>query len=434
MPTTSERFRDRKFLFGHGRAETYQPSTNTVVQTTVGDAKFVGRQLTVSEGHPFKHKFEGVDQGGEFFTTRRYVKGMDPEIPDHYPSQKVQGTENPVIDSGHRYFGPVFPGIEPYVNNFGYPYSPLDSGASSDAQLIQLGATAISRCKPGQPVANLSVTFAELYREGLPSLVGHTLWEKRARDLGPPPKKGSQEYLNWVFGWAPLIADIKKAVFGLRNQDYLLAQYERDAGKLVRRRYDFPIDSQISVESFPGLYGVFGTHAGAIDDSMMTPRQFAQGTLTKTVKVTKERWFSGAFTYYLPGDYNSRNELKRAASRARILLGIELTPEVIWNLIPWSWAVDWFANVGDVLSNVSDFALDDQVMWFGYMMETSITEWTWSLRGHACHGVRDPLDITFGVESKRRIKASPYGFGLSWDSFSPRQLAILAALGIDRAL
>lgn len=433
MPTT-ERFRDRNFDFGRGEHRAFRPSNNVDYFRTFGSAKFVGRQLTVSEGHPFKHKFEGVDQGGDFFTTKKYVKGMDPTKVDQYPDTYILGTPNTSVDSQHSYTGPVFPGVEPYVNNFGFPYSPADSGASSDAALIALGTSAIARCKPGQPVANLSVALAELMREGLPSMIGHTLWEKRARELGPPPKKGSQEYLNWVFGWKPLIADIKDAVNGLRNQDQILSQYERDAGKLVRRRYDFPIDTQTSVETFPGTYGVFGTHAGAIDSSMYSPPVFSQGTLTKTIKVTKERWFSGAFTYYLPGDYNSRNELKRAASRARILLGVELTPEVVWNLIPWSWAVDWFANVGDVLSNVSDFALDDQVMWYGYMMETSITEWTWSLRGHACHGVQDPLSMTFGVQSKRRIQASPYGFGLTWDSFSPRQLAILAALGINRVL
>ena len=122
----------------------------------------------------------------------------------------------------------------------------------------------------------------------------------------------------------------------------------------------------------------------------------------------------------------------RAATRASVLLGIELTPEVLWNLTPWSWAADWFANMGDVLSNVSDFANDGLVMHYGYMMETSHVTHTYDLHGHGLNGVESPLTLTFENIQKQRIKASPFGFGLTWESFTPRQLAILAALGISR--
>jgi len=44
-----------------------------------------------------------------------------------------------------------------------------------------------------------------------------------------------------------------------------------------------------------------------------------------------------------------------------------------------------------------------------------------------------PADVSFVVETKRRIPATPYGFGLKWDEFSSRQKAIIAALGISRS-
>jgi len=35
-------------------------------------------------------------------------------------------------------------------------------------------------------------------------------------------------------------------------------------------------------------------------------------------------------------------------------------------------------------------------------------------------------------ETKERVTASPFGFGLTWDGFTPYQMAILAALGVTR--
>jgi hypothetical protein len=44
------------------------------------------------------------------------------------------------------------------------------------------------------------------------------------------------------------------------------------------------------------------------------------------------------------------------------------------------------------------------------------------------------LDMTssYYLDSKERHAASPYGFGVGWDDFSPYQLSILMALGLTR--
>lgn len=48
-------------------------------------------------------------------------------------------------------------------------------------------------------------------------------------------------------------------------------------------------------------------------------------------------------------------------------------------------------------------------------------------------GVARPLGETIEVSRKVRRAASPYGFGLNAEAFSPKQWAILAALGLTRA-
>jgi hypothetical protein len=131
------------------------------------------------------------------------------------------------------------------------------------------------------------------------------------------------------------------------------------------------------------------------------------------------------------------SEASRIATQARLLYGLELTPEVVWNLAPWSWLVDWVTNVGSVLHNVSAFQSDGLVMPYAYVMDQSF---------HKTERVIGPFhvfpDITqkgvqyrsivTKVERKTRIKASPFGISLIESQFTNRQWAILAALGITR--
>jgi len=158
--------------------------------------------------------------------------------------------------------------------------------------------------------------------------------------------------------------------------------------------------------------------------------------LYKQTVHTKETWFSGAFTYHIPSiALYKQTGMLEAVGKAQHLLGLELTPETVWNLAPWSWAIDWFSNAGDVVSNLSDWATDGLVLKYGYIMERITHEETYTLVGPS--RLRFPTgtsasSVTLKYESKRRLPATPFGFGLSWNSFSPRQLAITAALGITR--
>jgi hypothetical protein len=165
-------------------------------------------------------------------------------------------------------------------------------------------------------------------------------------------------------------------------------------------------------------------HIGAVRD---------KGVLTQIRTVERRRWFSGAFTYHVPVDESRYGRLAKQASDARKLYGATIDPEVLWNLTPWSWAADWIANTGDIMSNVSDAITDGLVMRYGYLMEHTIIKDTYTLAGFDIIGVpSNSLITSFSTETKRRVRATPYGFGLTWEGFTPYQLSILAALGISR--
>jgi hypothetical protein len=118
----------------------------------------------------------------------------------------------------------------------------------------------------------------------------------------------------------------------------------------------------------------------------------------------------------------------------REILGLDLTPSTLWNLAPWTWAVDWFSNAGDVISNMSDWQDDGLVLRYGYMMEHSRATYAYTFEGPTgLNGSLRPQPVVYVSESKRRVKATPFGFGLTWGGLTPIQLAIAAALGISKS-
>lgn len=408
--------------------------------TTGGVLEVLGTQVTTSEGHPFSllGKTDG-DIGGNFYTTRngfedgRSLEGNpQPQYRLHYRSP---------TGNFQNYFGPLYAAVPSGFTTSQTAYAP--SSPSSDAQMDSYGATAIARCSPTKTPAQLSVAMAELIREGIPSMIGHSLWESRLRDI----RASGDEYLNLVFGWQPLINDIKNTASALKRWDTLVSQYERDSGRKVRRTYEFPIErseSTILDTSYTGadigltspVISSIGPY-WALNNTTFTPDRGFFNSLPRkryaSRKIETRRWFTGSFTYYLPSDWYARNEMRRIAARAEALLGLELTPEVVWNLAPWSWAVDWVSNTGDVLANISSMAQDGLVVNYGYVMEHKTITDTYTIPGVSIAG-GPTIDVTstFVTETKKRRKATPFGFGLDWGSFSPRQLSILAALGISR--
>jgi hypothetical protein len=127
----------------------------------------------------------------------------------------------------------------------------------------------------------------------------------------------------------------------------------------------------------------------------------------------------------------------RYIARATELLGLELTPAVLWELAPWTWLLDWVSNLGSLASNISLLDWSNVLLDYAYLTfvvkTTSQITWKgptqWSSLASVSHGY---ISQSYTSEEKIREQASPYGFSVSWDGLSPFQLSILAALGMSR--
>jgi hypothetical protein len=295
---------------------------------------------------------------------------------------------------------------------------------SSDLTLAGLGTIGISRALPTSPIANTGQFIGEL--RDLPRIFNPFLWEGKAKRFKQLARNGSNEYLNVEFGWSPFIADILQFFDVTSSAQKTLEQYSRDSGKHIRRRRN--ISSSLVTDTF--------TYSGNFVPYPPPQITVTGGQLTRTTSIQTRSWFSGAFTYYLPPiDGSVSSYYNRYSAYAQKLYGIKpLDPFLVWELTPWSWALDWISNSRSVLRNLSAFSTGDLVMHYGYVMEEKIKTQSWALTGYKFpHASSPTLWDTRTEISRVRLKATPFGFGLNPASFSPFQKGIIAALGINRA-
>lgn len=366
-------------------------------------------ELLLSQGNPYD-KSKGTHVGsGPFLVVRR-------EIP----------------------FDAITPVLET-ITGFGIaadihrtPFSAISPGTSwptpiitSKSELDAAGTTAISNVLPTNPLSGLLVALGELKADGFPLLPGIQTWRQRTLTA----KSAGSEYLNKEFGWLPLLSDIRKTANSILNSNELIRQYERNSGRPVRRSMSFPVElSTTTTEEVGGGFNhilPFPSIIGSFIGSNGTIKSYT----TESTKI--QRWFEGSFTYYLPPYRPGGDNSERDAQIRNYLYGTRLTPEGLWDLTPWTWAADWVGNFGDVLHNVSAFQNDGLVMPYGYIMERSVHEVQYTLSPlERADGYSGSVSAILRTTVKQRWPATPYGFGLSLDDLSFRQLAIIVALGL----
>lgn len=290
-----------------------------------------------------------------------------------------------------------------------------------DAQLMGYGATAIKETMPTKPEISLSTSLAEL-AGGLPSMIGRQL----VRDRSLSAVGG--EYLNYQFGIAPLVSDAASVIDLTKRYEEILKQFKRDNGRLVRRRRTL-VDEKTEYSTVPKTaYAYAGPYGKTV--SMLYTTDYID-----KIQSSRRVWFSGAYKLAYP---LSLDDSLREITEFNRVWGVIPTPELVWEMIPFSWLVDWFTNVGDVISNVSTLGSSLQLD-YGYIM----VEDTWEREGSGKFGpddyylrTGDPKRIEIKSKvyhtRKRRLKASPFGFSVAFGDLSMTQKAILTALGLSR--
>jgi hypothetical protein len=275
---------------------------------------FYGQQVTVDEKHGIRkgsdlRDLSSGDVGGDFFSQTKTAYAQSAGT----ISFDLKGKDNTNTWYRTYYDGPCL-AVTPDNNKF---------PVYSQRNLTPLGTVAIARCKPTNNVADLAASVLEIFTDGLPKMIGASAWKSRTAKA----KAAGDEYLNYEFGWLPLVGDIRSASYAIANAEKILRSYEHNSGQVVRRRYEFPVEKTESTTLVGQGEGVLYT--GEYYPGLMYDATKPLPPLYKRSRFYRKTWFSGAFTYHLPVDYYSRDQLTQANGRLKHLLGLEITPATV---------------------------------------------------------------------------------------------------------
>lgn len=408
------------FVKSRAASGTSSQSTSTVFGSNVGppltSTLLAGAQVTQTENHPSWYRSGGRwDAGGPFNTKKVEVSlgTITEEVnANYYSGLGWQYSTRTRLAPDPR-FGGLTRENHPLVTHdeiATFVGQQVQNGLTA-IDLVPMGSKAIAACSPTNPTVDLSTSLAELWSE--------------QRFFSVPGTSGNigGEYLNYQFGVAPTLADARALRHAIENADSIIEQYRKDAGRNIRRRYNFPPETSTKVSESVQPCATVGYG--------LTSYQSENGTMKLTTTTTTRTWFSGAFRYSIPqGSLPSRvSELDR-------LYGIVPGVGTAWELVPFSWLVDWFTPVGSVLQNMDAYQQNGLVLPYAYIMSTTdvVDHYEWRGRVRNAQGSWSSRSVygKISTSSSTRIPASPFGFGKLWTDFSPKQLAILAALGISR--
>lgn len=367
----------------------------------------------------------GDSPGAKAFRAKKFDLGNNFTKEDcsfsdfNYP---MHDTGAPYKTSKWHYLGPYLPGSAWDMRNSMYVAANIPSYESINEDLYGLGGTGINRTIPTKSLTSLSTALGELRKDGLPRIVGLQTLKKGYSGKRIRPRDGADEYLNYQFGVAPLVSDVKKLLNSVRHSHDIIAEFLAQNDKFIRRSYHF----RDQVETFDQVFKV---------GSFPVTAYLGWGNNMRVVGTSTTRsWFSGNFHYHLPVADSTIGKLKLWEAETNRLLGSRITPETLWNVTSWTWLIDWFTTIGDVISNISYLGQDGLVLRWGYIMRSvEVEARIISLNCIPRNGDQGPAACTGKFVQKARRKASPYGFGLNQNDLSPKQYSILGALGLTRA-
>jgi hypothetical protein len=201
------------------------------------------------------------------------------------------------------------------------------SGAKSQA----LGRLQWARnsSKPENTYADFAQSIIEL-RE-VSQLVGG-----RAKSLVSALAAG---YLIYEFGWKPIISDVQKLANLARAVQKKIDFLKNNEGKVVKRtRVLYNISrslGEIGIREFGTPYPWGGT---------VEP---AEGSHPIYGTANYKAAYHTSIRYVLPGiDRLTWNE-----EAFQYLIGLRPGLNLVWDVTPFTWLIDWFNNLGDLIEN-----------------------------------------------------------------------------------
>jgi len=411
----------------HGSHKIYEtggPLFLSKVQKPVhvaGGGTYLSYPGTLPPGASTHNGFEGQDWRS------RYTGGfvLSPEwVADWYPTDKSSWPNRPVEQD------------ESGPDNI----NPDD--------LSSLGPRAYAKLRPKVNVVSGFQTVVE--SRDIPSTLrtswkgAKELWETIAsqRDLMPKyarakalrsvmrfPKKASEHFLNTAFGWGPLVGDTRDVC----NLVLFWSEHVEKARQRNDRWRQVTFHETVDARE-DTLYSTTGTGnfaSPSLGTSFVMP---GSGRFEIVRQLTTKIWYKGSVRQYYPefdaSLMNGHPGLATVAQAIR-LGGLEVNPVNIYKVLPWTWLVDWFVNVGDNIQALQDLATDAVAFRYVYVMRETARRILFRSKWTGVDGAEHSCEWEANHTVKARfVGQSPFGFSMPPGGLSGKQQAIVAALGL----
>lgn len=272
-------------------------------------------------------------------------------------------------------------------------------------------AKLVSRTIPDRPSVDLPVSIAEI-RE-LPGLVrdtGRLRWSALVKYLSRNPAtrfltKAAKLNLMFQFGVMPLISDAQKLMIFQKYVDQRLEEIKRLKQRGVRRT--------VELDNFSNHW----------QGNLVLQSSYA--TVGMTISKVTTLKVRGHVRYAPVVSYDSWTDNEMRALALRAVSGMDINSSTAWELIPWSWLIDWFSSMGDLLAGTRNIIPVTRTACC--IMRETRTE-TRTLNKWASTGLTVE-DLSCDCTWKVRSPASP-SLSAHMPAFTGKQMSILGSLSV----
>jgi hypothetical protein len=274
--------------------------------------------------------------------------------------------------------------------------SHLSTNRPTDFEAASITA---ARTNPSRPESDLPVFVGEL--KDFPELFRSALNILRLKSW---IKKGANANLAYQFGVAPLVSDLQNFFKFTDLLDQRVEELKRLKEKGLRRTIKIGGYTNTITEgrTFQSNHASFG------------------GTVTC---VTREL-LSGYIKWYPANNSWPKDAANLRALAKRAIAGLVVDPSTIWELIPFSWLVDYCSSAGTFLMSTRNIVPCTHTA--VQVMSHKQSEWTSSGVSNSW-GTMAPIRSL--VDTKSRTLTSP-AISAHLPILSGRQLSILGSIGV----
>jgi len=411
-----------------GTAKVTYIETCTKPTLPIGDVYFFENPVGNAKMHPFAH-YKRVTtypkQGLKFCTG---VLSSPPHCYTAYTDATV--LTNASLGSIEY---PVTGLQSMYVNTVDGDFAPPPSGLDSYIQ------RSLECMLPGiKPALSLPNSLLELKDmksvpktlsnlKGLLSMISSFTAGKGSWSFKKLLKAMADAHLQVSFNIKPLLSDIAGIIQTMRSTESELADLIKRQHKVQKRHFTASMHDSYHDSDTGYLTGTKSLPQGhpPVFGNAQCRRVVSYGTRTFHAEIWYSYWLGTA-------------ELEQARIRAYLdRLGVNLDPSIIWNAIPWSFVVDWFAGVGPWLSQFTSRNIEPVVIihrfLYSYKVSRSITMIGKIIPIGNHHGGSETTQVMLNETLYKRVIGMPDIYrALQTSGMNPKEFLLGASLAYLR--